>query len=82
VAVSLSLAESNYIHLDVENRDARAGGATEAEESGVPLEDIQNGLTHTSKTTTLRYIRRRTTKIANVALARQQSRTASDDGTA
>jgi hypothetical protein len=70
------------IPLDVQSRDGRAGGATEAEESGASIEDISAGLTHTNKTTTLRYVRRRTKKIAAVAAARQQSRTGQggDDG--
>ena len=61
---------------EVQNMDARAGGATEAEESGAEIEAIQAALTHSKKETTLRYIRRRSTKIAAVADARSTKRTA------
>jgi hypothetical protein len=68
---------------DVQSMDARAGGATEADEAGAAEEAIQGAMTHTNKTTTLRYIRRRTKKIADVAAARKQARiTDSDTGTA
>jgi hypothetical protein len=62
--------------------DARAGGMTEAEEAGAELEDISGAGTHTNKTTTLRYIRRRNKKIVKVANVRQKSRVGGDDGTA
>jgi hypothetical protein len=65
---------------DVWQMDSRAGGATEAEEAGASLEQIQAGLTHTEQKTTLRYIRRRTTKIAMVADARSRKRAADEDG--
>ena len=42
--------------------DARAGGATEADEAVAALEAIQGALTHTNKVTTLRYLRGRRTK--------------------
>jgi hypothetical protein len=64
---------------EVWNMDARAGGATEAEESGAGLEAIQGALTHSKKETTLRYIRTRSTKIAAVADARSKKR-AADEG--
>lgn len=60
--------------------DARAGGITEAEEAGAPLEDIQATVTHEDKKTTLRYIRRRTKKIASVAEVRKLSRPSGDGG--
>jgi hypothetical protein len=50
--------------------DARAGGATEAEESGAAEEAIQGARTHSKAETTRRYVRRRTKKIADVARAR------------
>src|ERR1019366_6021481 len=66
------------IPLDVQSMDARAGGATEADEAGVPLEAVSDaGLTHTNKKTSLR---RRTKKIADVAEARKQSRKVETDG--
>lgn len=68
------------IPADVQSMDARAGGATEADEAGVPLADISGGLTHTNEKTSLRYIRRRSKKIADIASVRAQSRAASDDG--
>jgi len=61
------------------NMDARAGGATEAEEALVGIDLIKDGLTHTNTVTTGRYIRRRTKKIAALAEARKSSR-ASDEG--
>ena len=63
--------------------DARAGGATEADEAGAALEAIQSALTHTKESTTLRYLRRgRSKKISLVAEARSSKRaTDSDDGT-
>lgn len=74
------IADVAQIPSDVESADARAGGATEAEEAGATLEQIQGGLTHTRKETTLGYIRRRTKKIADVAEIRSRSRTSNSDG--
>jgi len=74
------IAEVAGIPFEVKNMDARAGGITEADEAGVPLEDIQMGATHKDKRQTLSYIRRRTKKIASAAEARKQSRTADDGG--
>lgn len=67
---------------EVWNMDARAGGATEAEEAGVEIATISTGLTHSNVTTTGRYIRRRTKKIATIAEARKQSRSAEGGGDA
>jgi integrase len=62
------------------NMDARAGAATEADESGAELDAIQAQLTHSKGSTTLRYIRRgRTRKIELVAEARAKKR-ASEGG--
>jgi hypothetical protein len=59
------------------NMDARAGGATEADEAGVATAAIQAALTHTKETTTLRYIRRGgSRKIEQVAEARAAKRRA------
>jgi hypothetical protein len=58
--------------------DTRAGGATEAEESGADLEAIQDALTHSQKEMSLRYIRRRSKRIATVAEARNRQRAAAD----
>lgn len=68
------IAEVAGIPSDVQNMDARAGGATEAEEAGAALDQIQNALTHSKSSTTIRYIRRRNKKIADVADMRQQFR--------
>lgn len=73
------IARAAKIPDDVWLMDSRAGGATEAEESGAELEAIQGALTHSRKETTLRYIRRRSKKIADVAAARSAKRTA-DEG--
>jgi hypothetical protein len=62
--------------------DSRAGGATEAEEAGAAIDAIQGALTHSRKDTTLRYIRRSSKKIADVAEARNRKRAADDGGTA
>lgn len=71
------IARAADIPDQVWNMDARAGGATEADESGAALADIQGALTHDEVKTTIRYIRRgRTKKIANVAEARKQKRAA------
>jgi integrase len=58
-------------------------GATEAEEAGADLEAIQSALTHSKKDMTLRYIRRRSSKIAAIANARSSKRAAeqNDGGT-
>jgi hypothetical protein len=62
------------IPADVQNRDTRAGGATEGDDAGVAFDDLMGALTHSRKETTLRYIRRQKTRIATVARARQASR--------
>lgn len=44
--------------------DARLGRASEADEAGVPLEDVSDaGHTHTNKKTSLRYLRRRSKRL-------------------
>lgn len=70
------IARAAQIPDEVWSMDARAGGATEAEESGAAIEAIQSALTHSKKDTTLRYIRTRSTKIAAVAEARSKRRAA------
>jgi hypothetical protein len=75
------IATAAGIPMDVQSMDARAGGATEAEEAMADTSLIQDALTHTKKETTFRYIRRRTKKIAAVAEVRKLSRTADDGGT-
>ena len=71
------IARAAAIPDDVWNMDARAGGATEADEAGAALDAIQGALTHTKETTTLRYLRRgRTKKIGQVAEARSTKRAA------
>jgi integrase len=73
------IARAAGIPDDVWNMDTRAGGATEAEEAGVEIAAIQDALTHSRKDSTLRYIRRRTSKIAFVADARERKRAADSD---
>jgi hypothetical protein len=65
---------------EVWSMDARAGGATEAEEAGAALEQIQASMTHTQQDTTLRYIKRRSKKIADVAGLRAAKRAADEEG--
>jgi hypothetical protein len=76
-----AIARAAGIPDEVWNMDARAGGATEADEAGAALEAIQGALTHTKESTTLRYIRRgRTKRIELVAEARAKKRAADDGG--
>jgi hypothetical protein len=60
------------------NMDARAGGAGEADEAGATIEEIRDGLTHTTTATTVRYIRRRGTKAAALADKRSARRAAEE----
>jgi len=74
------IARAAGIPDEVWNMDARAGGATEADEAGAALEAIQGALTHTKESTTLRYLRRgRSKQIGQVAEARSAKR-ATDHG--
>jgi aspartate aminotransferase-like enzyme len=71
------IARAAGIPDNVWNMDARAGGATEADEAGAALEAIQGALTHSRTSTTLRYIRRGgSRKIEQVAEARAAKRKA------
>jgi hypothetical protein len=75
------IAEPAGIPADVWNMDARAGGASEAEEVGATVKMIQGALTHTKESTTLRYIRRRSEKITGaVADPRSAHRATENDG--
>lgn len=74
------IARAAGIPDEVWNMDTRAGGATEAEEAGAELELIQNALTHSEPRTTLRYVRRRSKKIAMVADIRKLDRDAKKPG--
>jgi hypothetical protein len=75
------IARAAGIPDTVWNMDARAGGATEADEAGAALEAIQSALTHTKESTTLRYLRRgRSNKIGLVAEARRTKRATENDG--
>ena len=75
------IARAAGIPDEVWNMDARAGGATEADEAGAALEAIQSALTHTKESTTLRYLRRgRSKKISLVAEARSNKRASEGDG--
>jgi hypothetical protein len=69
------IARAAGIPDEVWNMDARAGGATEADEAGAALEAIQGALTHTREGMTLRYLRRgRSKQIGLVADARSTKR--------
>ncbi len=72
------IARAAGIPDTVWSMDSRAGGTTEAEEYGANLEAIQDALTHSKKEMSLRYIRRRSTRIASVAEARSRGRAASE----
>jgi len=61
---------------EIWNMDTRAGGATEADDAGAPIELISEGLTHTNIATTTRYIRRRKAKMDALAEMRTRSREA------
>lgn len=75
------IAEPAGIPAEVWNMDARAGGATEAEEAGATVQMIKGALTHTKESTTLRYIRRRSEKITGaVADLRSAKRASENDG--
>jgi len=77
------IARAAGVPDEIWNMDARAGGATEADEAGAALEAIQSALTHNKESTTLRYLRRgRTKKIGQVADVRALKRAAEGDGTA
>jgi hypothetical protein len=75
------IARAANIPDDVWNMDARAGGATEADEAGADIGLISFGLTHTNVQTTERYIRRRSArKTAELAAARKRKRAAEQQG--
>ena len=75
------IARAAGIPDTVWSMDARAGGATEADEAEVPVELIQGSMGHSQAAMTQRYIRGgREKKIRAVGLARQSSR--GGDGTA
>ncbi len=69
------IARAAGIPDEVWNMDSRAGGATEADEAGAAVEAIQGAMTHSNKTTTIRYLRRgHSKKIESVAEARRRKR--------
>jgi hypothetical protein len=74
-----AIARRAGIPDEVWSMDARAGGATEAEEAGAEFEAISDALTHSEKGTTVRYIRRRTRRIASVQEARTRKRAAEQE---
>ena len=77
------IARAAGIPDTVWSMDSRAGGAAEAEEAGAAIDAIQAALTHSKNEkneTTLRYIRRRSSKIATVTEARQRKRAADAEG--
>ncbi len=74
------IARAAGVPDEVWSMDARAGAATEAEEAGVTPTKISDLLTHTQKTTTERYIRRRERGNAEIAKARAELRKTANDG--
>ncbi len=74
------IARAAGIPDDVWNMDARAGGATEADEAGAALDAIQGSMTHATGSMTLRYLRHgRTRKIGQVAEARSRKRSEQEE---
>jgi hypothetical protein len=74
------IARAADIPDEVWSTDSRAGAATEAEEAGVDRRMIQDTLIHADDRNTIRYVRRRSAKIREVAKARAQKRE-NDGGT-
>ena len=76
------IARAASIPDDVWNMDARAGGATEADEAGADIGLISSGLTHTNVQMTQRYIRggRSARKTTALAEARKRKRAAEQEG--
>lgn len=74
------IAEPAGIPAEVWNMDARAGGATEAEEAGATVKMIQGALTHSKESTTLRYIRRRSEKITGAVADLRSAKRAAESG--
>lgn len=70
------IARAGGIPDEVWNMDSRAGGATEADDAGAPIELIREGLTQTNTNTTVRYIRRRGAKMDALAEVRKRKRAA------
>ena len=75
-----SIARVANIPDDVWSMDARAGGATEAEEAGMERGLVSKALTHTNEQMSGRYIRKVTEAIASVADARTRKRAADGGG--
>jgi len=60
------LARECGIPDDVQNRDSRAGGITEASDAGADLEHVRHAATHSDIATTQRYSRNTNHKVAQV----------------
>jgi len=69
-----AIARAAGIPDEVWSMDARAGAATEADEAGADFKSISDLLTHAQPKTTVRYIRRTSKRIRDVAKARAASR--------
>lgn len=68
------VADAAGVPKDVKNMDSRAGGITEASNSGVELEHIRHAATHSSIAMTQKYSRGATEKIAHVQAKRAEFR--------
>jgi hypothetical protein len=68
------IARSAGIPDEVQNMDARAGGISEADDAGAPLDFIGSAAGHTQPSTTLRYVRGTIGKSRKVAELRQAHR--------
>lgn len=75
------IARKAGIPDDVYNMDSRAGGITEATNSGAALEDARHLAGHTNVAMTARYSRDTLTKTRNVGLARMRARSGEVDAT-
>lgn len=69
-----AIAQAAGVPDDVWLMDARAGGATEAEDAGADLKAISDHLTHSDISTTLRYLRSPDGRTKEVADARAKKR--------
>lgn len=73
------IANAAGIPKHVLNMDSRAGGISEATDAGADIEHVRHAATHSNTSTTARYSRGTTEKIANVMQIRSAFRNKKDD---